>query len=296
MDLCSYSTVSGSRPDHCSLVFFDLETTGLGRACDIIQLSAVSGGHSLNLYTVPRCRVQRGASAVTGFRVWRHRLYLHHRPVPTITLPEALTSFLAFLRMLGQPLLVGHNVRRFDCPVLARALDEFQLRAAFLRVTSGFLDTLPLARDLLRGRGQQSYRQESLVRDVLGVSYPAHDALEDVRALQRLYGAFQPTPEQAQRHTFTLASMAAPASKQPPVKTRALCRQPGQHPLWEQPGKAAEPSPESTGGAMGPSSVSLRASRLSGGEMDEGLVVCQESARRPAAADGHSLSHGTWFT
>lgn len=184
---------------------------GTGRACDIVQLSAVSGEHSCNLYMLPRCRIQRRAAAVTGFSVRRRCLYLHGCALPTVPLPQALAAFQAFLHMLGRPLLVGHNIRRFDCLVLARALDEWQLRAAFQEVTSGFLDTLPLARDLLRDRGLQSYKQENLVKAVLGVSYPAHNALEDVRALQRLYYALQPTTAQALRHTFTLASVAAPA-------------------------------------------------------------------------------------
>ncbi|KAJ8252322.1 hypothetical protein COCON_G00216340 [Conger conger] len=211
MDFYIPAQVSDSHPTGCSLVFFDLETTGLGRGCDIIQLSAVSGGHSCNLYMLPRCRIQSGAAAVTGFSVRRRHLYLHGHALPTVPLPQALAAFLAFLRMLGRPLLLGHNIRRFDCPMLARALDEWQLRAAFQEVSSGFLDTLPLARDLLRDRGQQSYKQESLVKTVLGVSYPAHDAMEDVRALQELYYALQPTAAQALKHTFTLASMVAPA-------------------------------------------------------------------------------------
>ncbi|KAB5565846.1 hypothetical protein PHYPO_G00246170 [Pangasianodon hypophthalmus] len=58
------------------MVFFDLETTGLGHSCDIVQLAAVSGRHTLNLFMVPRCRMEPGASRITGFRVRRHRLFL----------------------------------------------------------------------------------------------------------------------------------------------------------------------------------------------------------------------------
>ncbi|KAJ8249270.1 hypothetical protein GJAV_G00233000 [Gymnothorax javanicus] len=211
MDFNILYPVSDSSPTQRSLVFFDLETTGLGRACDIVQLAAVSGGHSCNLYMLPRCRMQSSAAAITGFSVRRRHLYRHGHALPIVPHGQALVAFLAFLRMLGRPLLVGHNIRRFDCPVLARALDEWHLRAAFLEVTSGFLDTLPLARDILRDRGQQSYSQESLVKAVLGVSYPAHDALEDVRALQSLYQALQPTAAQIIRHTFTLPSMTISA-------------------------------------------------------------------------------------
>ncbi|XP_034092019.1 protein PML-like [Gymnodraco acuticeps] len=200
------------------LVFFDLETTGLSKSCEMVQLAAVSGGHSLNLYLIPRGQMQRGASKVTGFMVRRQRLYLHRQPVFTNTLREALVSFIAFLQMFRHPLVVGHNIRRFDCPVLARALEELDLRAEFEAAVSGYVDTLPLAREMLKERGLKSFRQENLVRELLGVNYKAHDALEDVRALQALYSVLQPTPELICRHLFTLDTMKdkpAAQSKEP---------------------------------------------------------------------------------
>ncbi|MCI4382001.1 hypothetical protein PGIGA_G00258500 [Pangasianodon gigas] len=189
------------------MVFFDLETTGLGPSCDIVQLAAVSGHHTLNLFMVPRCRMEPGASRITGFRVRRHRLFLHRRPVLTNSLKEALVSFITFLRMFGRPLLVGHNIRRFDCRVLARVLDEFGLKAAFQAGIVGFLDSLPLTRQLLKDSGIHSFKQENLVKSVLGVSYAAHDALGDVQALQKLYWALRPTANQIQQHTFTLDTL-----------------------------------------------------------------------------------------
>lgn len=185
-----------------------------GQSCEIVQLAAVSGGHSLNLYVVPRCGMQRGAARVTGFRVHKHRLYLHRQPVLTNSLREVLVSFIAFLQMLGRPLVIGHNIRRFDCPLLARALDGLDLRAEFESSVSGCVDTLPLARELLVDRCLQSFRQENLVRELLGVNYKAHDALEDVRALQALYRVLQPTAELVCRHRFTLDAMQhKPAAK-----------------------------------------------------------------------------------
>lgn len=178
-----------------------------GPNCEIIQLAAVSGGHSLNLYVVPRARIERGAAKVTGFKVCRHRLFLRHQPVFTNTLREILVSFIAFLQMFKQPFLVGHNIRHFDCPLLVRALDRLELREQFGSSVSACVDTLPLAREVLSGRNLQSFSQEKLVRELLGVNYKAHDALEDVRALQMLYTFIQPTAEQVRRHTFTLDSV-----------------------------------------------------------------------------------------
>ncbi|KAI4874325.1 hypothetical protein NFI96_013952 [Prochilodus magdalenae] len=205
-------------------VFFDLETTGLGSSCDIVQLAAVSGSHTLNLFMVPRCRMDPGASRVTGFRVRRHQLFLHRKPVLTNSLREALVSFITFLRMFGRPLLVGHNIRRFDCLVLARVLDEFGLKAAFQTVVVGFLDSLPLARQLLKDSGIQSFKQENLVKTVLGISYAAHNALSDVQALQKLYWALSPSASQIQHHTFSLDTLNTAAVKpsKPPAHNN-LC-------------------------------------------------------------------------
>ncbi|XP_068584837.1 three prime repair exonuclease 4 isoform X2 [Cebidichthys violaceus] len=204
----------------------------LGHSCEIVQLAAVSGGHSLNLYVVPRCRMQRGASKVTGFRVRRRTLYLHRQLVPTNSLREVLVSFLAFLQMLGRPLVLGHNIRRFDCPLLARALDELDLRAEFESAVSGCVDTLPLARELLKDRGLRSFRQTNLVRELLGVDYKAHDALEDVRALQALYSALRPTAEVICRHGFTLDTM----EDKPAVSSVTNKRAPQRPPVGEQTG------------------------------------------------------------
>ncbi|XP_040893921.1 uncharacterized protein LOC121181820 [Toxotes jaculatrix] len=215
-----------------SLVFFDLETTGLGPSCDIVQLAAVSGGHSLNLYVIPRCGMQRGATRVTGFRVRRQKLYLHRQLVLTNSLREVLVSFIAFLQMLKRPLVVGHNIRRFDCPLLARALDEMDLRDEFDASISGCVDTLPLAREMLKDRCLQSFRQENLVKELLGVTYKCHDALEDVRALQALYNVLQPTPDLVCRHMFTLDTMENKQAVKA-AKAKVPCNMPGQRPLWE---------------------------------------------------------------
>ncbi|XP_026167346.1 protein PML-like [Mastacembelus armatus] len=228
------------------LVFFDLETTGLGQGCEIVQLAAVSGRHSLNLYVIPRGRMERGAARVTGFRVCRQKLYLHRQLVLTNSLREVLVSFIAFLQMLGRPLVIGHNIRRFDCPLLARVLDELNLRAQFESSISGFVDTLPLSREMLKDSRVQSFRQENLVRELVGVNYKAHDALEDVRALQTLYGVLQPLPQLVCKHAFTLDTMENKPSVTA-AKAKSLCKPPGQRPLWEhfrQAVKVTENQPE----------------------------------------------------
>ncbi|XP_046889945.1 protein PML-like [Hypomesus transpacificus] len=191
--------------DH-TIVFFDLETTGLDTAaCDIAQLSAISGGRSFNVYTLPRCSFSDGASRVTGLTVLDHTLLLHGRPVHTLPLREALSSFITFLRSFHRPLLTAHNAKRFDCPILARALEECGLRQEFLQVESGFLDTLQMSRELAPGLVR--YSQVFLVQVFLGKSYDAHNAIEDVKALQELFHTWRPSEEMVLRFKFPQQKM-----------------------------------------------------------------------------------------
>ncbi|MBN3314054.1 PML protein, partial [Atractosteus spatula] len=188
-----------------TLVFFDLETTGLDvAACDIVQLSAISGEETFNLHMVPRCRMTDEASRITGFTVQGQALLLHGGPVNTVTHREALSSFIDFLRTFHRPLLVAHNAKRFDCPVLSRALDEFSLKDEFQQVVAGFLDTFLLGKELLAASKVTKYSQQYLVKLFLHKTYMAHNALEDVRALQELYNKWNPAPAMVCKQRFSL--------------------------------------------------------------------------------------------
>ncbi|CAL8375722.1 unnamed protein product [Arctogadus glacialis] len=120
--------------------------TGDNRRCDIIQLVAISGDHTFNRYMMPQVAIDRGATAVTGFRVHNGKLFQNGRAMNTAILTEALTSFLDFLRSLEQPvLLAAHGARRFDIPVLDRALFRCSFTKEFQGLDSRFLDTLQLS-------------------------------------------------------------------------------------------------------------------------------------------------------
>ncbi|CAB1331707.1 unnamed protein product [Coregonus sp. 'balchen'] len=206
----SSSGIGAVSGDH-TIVFFDLETTGLDTSvCDIIQLSAISGERMFNVYALPHCSMTNQASIVTGFTVRDHQtLLLHGQPVDTIPLREALTSFITFLRSFHKPLLAAHNARRFDCPVLARALGECSLLHEFQEVVSGFLDTFLISKEMFSSRLTR-YSQEHLVRVFLHKTYEAHNALEDVKALQELYQKWSPSQLVVHRQTFPLQHASNP--------------------------------------------------------------------------------------
>jgi DNA polymerase III alpha subunit (gram-positive type) len=150
---------------------------------------------------MPQVAIDRGATAVNGFSVSDGALLLRGTAIPTATLTEALTSFLDFLRSLEQPvLLAAHNAGRFDKPVLDRAILRCSLARQFQQLGSRFLDTLPLSKTLYPRLGSHSL--VNLSDHFLGKRYNAHDALEDVTALQELYYCWNLNPRYVARWSF----------------------------------------------------------------------------------------------
>ncbi|XP_078112759.1 three prime repair exonuclease 2-like [Sander vitreus] len=183
--------------DYKTIVFFDLETTGLDTAsCHITQLSAVCEDDEFNVYTLPRRPITAGASQLTGFTVYRGQLYLNGNHVRTMSLFSALKSFIKFLSYFRGPvLLAAHNAMEFDALVLTRLMQKrFFLRQRFQRVVSGFVDTLLLSRNLCPRYLNPGikYSQKSLVSYFLGKSYDAHNALEDAKMLEELFNFWDP--------------------------------------------------------------------------------------------------------
>uniref|UniRef100_A0A672HXX0 exodeoxyribonuclease III n=1 Tax=Salarias fasciatus TaxID=181472 RepID=A0A672HXX0_SALFA len=121
----------------------------------------------------------------------RHRtsygkLFCHEDLKATTPLLEALQDFIAFLSSFRRPvLLVGHNARSFDAPILSRVLTQSSLLEPFREAVSGTLDTLPVSRELFPDL--QNHRQEFLVRRFLNKQYGAHNAVEDAKVLQELF-------------------------------------------------------------------------------------------------------------
>lgn len=157
--------------------------------CHIIQLSAVCGKRKFNKFILPHRTISPGASSITGFTKRHGWLYRYGEPVDTISLFDALTSFIDFLYSFRRPvILAAHYSRRFDAVVLTRVLKRFSLWQDFQQMVSGFLDTIEVSRDLFPYLRRHS--QQYLVWYFLGVTYNAHDGLEDAVMLKKLFNTW----------------------------------------------------------------------------------------------------------
>lgn len=132
------------------------------------------------------------ATNLTGFTVIHSQLYRHGVQMQTIPLSILLNHFINFLRCYNRPLLVAHNAKGFDTPVLMRVLAENGLQQRFREVVSGFVDTLQLSK--LIYPNLPSYSLTNLAEHFLQQNFNAHNGLEDAKILQRLFKTWSPHP------------------------------------------------------------------------------------------------------
>ncbi|XP_072035542.1 uncharacterized protein, partial [Amphiura filiformis] len=179
------------------VILFDLETTCTGSNAEITQIAAMKGDQRFNKYVLPTGNISTIASDITGLSVETtmqgSRILVHNgRRVAAEPIHSVLTEFISWLRSIqganmtigSKVILCGHNVRVFDMRVIVSEAERCHLTQDLQTVVGGFMDTLPSFRQFLTGR--ESYSQTNLYRDIVKKEYEAHDAAEDVIALEEL--------------------------------------------------------------------------------------------------------------
>ena len=153
-----------------------------------------------NRYVLPTCPITTSATAVTGLYVSGGELFCHKEKVQTVDIESCLSDFILWLKSFEKPVLVCHNGKVFDAVILMRT---FLNHPACGKLSiEGFVDTLHVFREVLPNR--QSYKLESLVSDTLSLSYNAHSAAEDVKALQALVKHHSVSPDTLLKHSFSV--------------------------------------------------------------------------------------------
>lgn len=176
----------------CVIVYIDLETTGLKKTDEIIQVAAkcAKSEVSFSKFAYPLKRIPRNVTDMTGLKMNGGQLYLKNKPVPASTLRSVIDDFLEFLKSLNKPIiLVGHNSLKFDFPRIYRLLRDFNLLQDFADVVCGLVDTLAA----FRSDKEFSKQESSLKQDELAKKYipnwdeqNAHEALWDCLTLEKL--------------------------------------------------------------------------------------------------------------
>lgn len=196
-------------------VFFDLETTGyFTPRSEIIQIAAKCGKQEFNVYIYPENEIPSEVQKLTKLSTSDGKMLLDGRQVPTQLPKIALWEFLRFLEKLGDPIvLISHNGFCFDAPFIIRDMRSADvLWRMFDSLVVGFADTLPILKEKLpqkRAINKLKFNLKDLGTALLGKDavFGMHDALNDVKLLERIMIKAHVTPEDLIGHTESVAAL-----------------------------------------------------------------------------------------
>lgn len=138
----------------------------------------------------PKKPIDRKASEITGIEYDMDvmKMTKNKELVETTDIRTALRSFIKFLGdRTHQPILVGHNIIRFDNPRVGKAAKNCGLLVDLDEAVSLCLDTF----QVFKGEypNMVNHRQATLVTKFLEKRYDAHGAVADVAILKELVEA-----------------------------------------------------------------------------------------------------------
>lgn len=178
----------------------DIETTGLSRTSEILQVAAKCSGEDgavFSAYSFPMREIPAKVTEITGLKMLGKKLVLRGENVSATSLLNACKAFVEFLQDQKKPLvLVGHNSYSFDFPHMYRVLLDFDLLHQFCKVVCGLSDTLTIFKSV----PIINEHNPSLSLPILAEKYlpnwtgeEAHEALSDCMTLETICVVFQCT-------------------------------------------------------------------------------------------------------
>src|SRR5438132_7826402 len=198
--------------EEAAFCVFDLETTGLAtasaRICEIgaVRIERLDFAGTFETLVRPGVPLPRAIGALTG---------LPERELAAA--PKIATALRRFTAFAGDAVLVAHNAR-FDTAFVNRELERLTGR----RHAGPVIDTVSLARNLLRGRAERT-SLTALSQFFGTAARPCHRALPDAEAtaeiLLRLIGLAQ---EQRALTVAELEELAAPRARAAHGKRRLV--------------------------------------------------------------------------
>lgn len=173
-----------------------------------MSVSVDSNEEIFNCYIKPGKKISPAASIVTSIQFENGKMYHNNREVEYSRIQPALEKLFVFLAKFEKVVLVGHNCKSFDIPVLLSALENNNMLESFMSTgVIGVIDTLPLFKVCLPNL--PSYSQPKVYETVFEDQYNAHDSLQDVFALSRLVEKVEPSITDKSSFSFSLASVVS---------------------------------------------------------------------------------------
>lgn len=168
------------------VVLFDLETSGLDKNCDILQVAAKYGNKKFNVYVKPTKEISANATAANGLINCQGDLLYRGVKVDSVPMRLALVNLLEWLKSIGKKCyLAAHNLS-FDGPRLFRMISKYSLLDDYSEIVCGFIDTLEVIRKTTNKRGRGACSISGLSNTLKISSVGAHNAIYDCDILSKI--------------------------------------------------------------------------------------------------------------
>lgn len=166
------------------IVFIDLETTGFSRQYnDIIEVAAIlydqgtrKALDTFHEYIKPVKSIPYKITEITGIDDYKVR--------DARSEVEVLRDFFEWLHLHGPSAIVGHNYKSFDHTFLKAKAEKYKIAYPAIEI----IDTLQEARKATKdGKLPIPNHQQTTIATHFGIDYQAHSAIEDIKALIKIY-------------------------------------------------------------------------------------------------------------
>jgi DNA polymerase III alpha subunit (gram-positive type) len=166
-------------------LFLDIETTGFSREWDeIIEIAAIliddntgKDIDSFHEYIKPKRNITPKITNLTR---------ITNAQVASCRSEQmVLMDFSEWVTLSGANIVIGHNCKAFDLNFIKARCDKFGIKWA---PPATMIDTLALARQMNKeGKIATENNQQQTLAKYFGVAYEAHSAIEDTKALIKIY-------------------------------------------------------------------------------------------------------------
>lgn len=181
------------------LGFYDLETTGFNRVHnDIIEIAAIAWDSEkeeiiseFSSYIKPSTTIPKNISDLTGIT----NAMVYNSPKYW----EILPTFFVWLKENGVEKMVGYNNTVFDWPFIKGQNMRYKLDQQYNLPDYPQIDVMKIVREMEK-KGQLEIKQfclnkgltklsvrQPIVAEYFDIKYDAHDAIDDVNALIKIY-------------------------------------------------------------------------------------------------------------
>ncbi|KAB7496528.1 hypothetical protein Anas_03927 [Armadillidium nasatum] len=177
-------------PNSKPFIMFNVQTSGFdSKKHEILQISALYDEEEFSVYTKPLNNViDEFATKVNKLTLnGNNELCYDGNVVDSVPLSEGLRMFLSWLedKVPSPRILMGHKIKSFGSRFIMEAFSKHQLKLESCRLIDGFVDTLPIFKEVCPKKEELRAKKKNYQLRTLALHYlkRPYSGLKDLRQM-----------------------------------------------------------------------------------------------------------------